>query len=87
MTLTVAPEVEGRIQAMMDSGAYTTVDQLLTAALERLAVDEVVESIGVAELQKIIDEGVRSAKEEPLVSPEEARAYLAKVRADWVSRG
>jgi predicted transcriptional regulator len=34
----------------------------------------------LSELQAAIDEGVESADNEPLVTPEEARAHLAKVR-------
>ena len=35
----------------------------------------------IAALNKLIDEGIRSAEKEPLYSEQEARAYLAEVRA------
>jgi len=80
MTLTPTPANEERIQYLMGSGKFATVDDVLAAALDRLAVDRIVQDIGLAEFQRMLDEGLESAENEELVTPEEARAYLARVR-------
>jgi len=80
MTLTPTPANEERIQYLMGSGEFATVDDVLAAALDRLAVDRIVQDIGLAEFQRMLDEGLESAENEELVTPEEARAYLARVR-------
>jgi Arc/MetJ-type ribon-helix-helix transcriptional regulator len=82
MTLTPTPANEERIQYLMDSGEFATVDDVLAAALDRLAVDRIVQDIGLTEFQRMIDEGWDSAENEELVTPEEARAHLARVRAE-----
>jgi len=80
MTLTPTHANEERIQYLMDSGEFATVDDVLAAALDRLAVDRIVQDIGLAEFQRMLDEGLESAENEELVTPEEARVYLARVR-------
>jgi len=84
MAITVNPAIEQRIQQMLEGGEYSTVDQLLASALDRLAIDAIVQSVGVEKFRKLIDEGIQSAEREPLVTPEEARAHLARVRAELI---
>jgi Arc/MetJ-type ribon-helix-helix transcriptional regulator len=82
MTLTPTPANEERIQYLMDSGEFATVDDVLAAALDRLAVDRIVQAIGLAEFQAQLDEGWEQAERGDTMSGEEARAYLAKARAE-----
>jgi len=81
MTLTVTPATEERIQYLLNGGEYESVDQLLSAALDRLAVDEVVQSIGLVEFQKKLDESWAAAERGEFVSSEELEAELDEWRA------
>ncbi len=82
MTLTPTPANEERIQYLMDSGEFATVDDVLAAALDRLAVDRIVQDIGLAEFQRMLDEGWEQAERGETMSGDEARAYLARARAE-----
>jgi len=82
ITLTPTPANEERIQYLLDTGEFATVDDVLAAALDRLAVDRIVQSIGIAKFQALIDEGWEEAERGETMSGDEARAYLAKARAE-----
>jgi len=82
MTLTPTPANEERIQYLMDSGEFATVDDVLAAALDRLAVDRIVQEVGIARFQALIDEGWEEAERGETMSGEEVRAYLARARAE-----
>jgi len=81
MTLTPTPAVEERIQDLLDSGEFKTVDDVLTAALDRLAVDRIVQSIGLTEFQRKIDEGWEAAERGDTISGEEFEAGMDAWRA------
>jgi len=81
MTLTPAPAVEERIQDLLNTGEFNSVDEVLAAALDRLAVDRVVQSVGLAEFQRKIDEGWESAERGDTLSGEEFEAEMDAWRA------
>jgi len=79
MTLTLTPELEAEIQQQLDSGRFhTPVEVLVTAmgALRDGIPDESPEEFN-AKLQEAIDEIDRG----DTYSEEEARAYIAELRA------
>lgn len=81
MTLTPAPAVEERIQDLLDTGEFKSVDEVLAAALDRLVVDRIVQSVGLAEFQRKIDEGWEAAERGDTVSGEEFEAEMDVWRA------
>jgi putative addiction module CopG family antidote len=86
MTVELTPEVEAMIQDELASGRFQDMSDVIATAMHALADrrdlehDYPVPPMTLAEFQAAIDEGVESADNEPLVTPEEARASLARVR-------
>ncbi len=88
MTVELTPEVEAMIQHELASGRFQDMSDVIATAMHALADrrpldlehDYPVPPMTLAEFQAAIDEGVESADNEPLVTPEEARASLARVR-------
>ncbi len=78
MQLTLTPKAEALLNEQMKHGRFQTPGDLIETAL-LVFRDSTPDDI--AALNKLIDEGLRSAEEEPLYSEQEARAYLAAVRA------
>jgi Arc/MetJ-type ribon-helix-helix transcriptional regulator len=82
MELTITPEIEGVIQRKVASGEYATAQQALESAVKRLDQDASgLEGWSAAELQAMVDEGLWSAENEPLMTLEEVRSGLAELRA------
>jgi hypothetical protein len=82
MAITISPELEVRIQRVVASGRFATPEQAVEAAMERLEIDDPLSGWSQQELQTVIDEGLWSLENEPLMTPEEVRAELAQLRAD-----
>jgi predicted transcriptional regulator len=87
MAITISPELEGRIQRVVASGRFATPEEAVAVAVtymerELRQTDEILDQFAPGELQALIDEGIRSMETEPLVTPQEARAHLARVRAE-----
>jgi len=78
MQLTLTPEVEALMQREMERGHFESANDLIEAALNSL-----VHGIPYTrlELDAMIQEGLDSADRGELYSEEEARAYIAEVRA------
>jgi len=82
MELTITPELESIIQREVESGRYETPQQVLENAVYRLNQDDDKLGLTAAEFQSLLDEGWEAAERGDLVTPEEARAHLAKVRSE-----
>jgi Arc/MetJ-type ribon-helix-helix transcriptional regulator len=82
MTVTLSPELEGLIQRKLDSGEYETPQQVIENAVYRMGKNPVDPGMGAAELQAFVDEGWEEAERSETVPGDEARAYLAKARAE-----
>jgi len=83
MELTITPELESIIQREVESGRYETPQQVFENAVYKLKQDDD-DKLGMtlAEFQALLDEGWEAAERGDLVTPEEARAHLAKVRSE-----
>ena len=82
MELILTPEIQEMIQYELDSGRYETPEQVLINALVQLKERYWEPDIPLAEFQAMIDKGWDEAERGETVSAEEARAYIAKVRAE-----
>ncbi len=82
MELTITPELEGIIQRELDSGRYETPQQVFENAVYKLEHDHHALGMTLAEFQAKLDEGWEEAERGETVSAEDARAYLAKARAE-----
>jgi Arc/MetJ-type ribon-helix-helix transcriptional regulator len=82
MPLTLSPELEGRIERVVANGRFPNVESAMEHAVNALEVDDRLAEWPAEELQALIDEGLESARTEPLVTEAEARAHLAQVRAE-----
>ena len=78
MQLTITAEVEALIQREMETGHFKTVDDLIEAALHALQYNI---PYTRSELDAMIQEGIDSADRGELYTEQEARAYLAAMRA------
>jgi predicted transcriptional regulator len=82
MSITISPELEGRIQRVVASGRYATPELAMEAAVRQLEIDDPLASWSKEDLNAAIEEGLWSLQNEPLVTPEEARAGLAQLRTE-----
>jgi Arc/MetJ-type ribon-helix-helix transcriptional regulator len=82
MALTLSPELEGRIERVVANGRFPNVASAVEHAVHALEIDDMLDAWPACELQALIDEGLESARTEPLVTEAEARAHLAQVRAE-----
>jgi len=81
MALTLTPELEGRIERVVASGSFPDVQSAMEHAVNALEADAMLDAWPAAELQRLVDEGIESARNEPLVAEDEARGHMAALRA------
>jgi Arc/MetJ-type ribon-helix-helix transcriptional regulator len=82
MALTLSPEIEERIERVVANGRFPDIQSAVEHAVNALEVDDMLADWPAGDLQALIDEGLESAKNEPLVNEAEARAHLSQVRAE-----
>ncbi len=78
MQLAITPEVEDLLHREMKKGHFNNVSDLIEAALHAL-VDGI--PYTRSELDALIQEGIDSADRGDLFNEDEARAYIAAMRA------
>ena len=78
MTLTLKPEVEALVQQELESGRFQDPNDLIETALHALAGSR---PYTVAELEEMIQEGIDEVERGDVVTEQEARAYIAAMRA------
>ncbi len=76
MALALTPETEQRIGALVESGRYASVQEVLEQALERLEEDVLFAAWKPAELQVAVQEGLDSAQRGEFVNAEELEQRL-----------
>jgi putative addiction module CopG family antidote len=81
MTVTLTPQIEALVQHRIDAGEYVTAEELVADAVLQLQPDPLA-GTDKAELQRMVEEGIWSAENEPLYTLEEVIADLARVRKD-----
>jgi Arc/MetJ-type ribon-helix-helix transcriptional regulator len=81
MELALTPELERRIQQQLESGRFESAEQLISTAADVFESWPLPEGMDQAEFERLIEEGCAAADRGETVSAEEAREYLAKVRA------
>jgi Arc/MetJ-type ribon-helix-helix transcriptional regulator len=82
MAITISPELEGRIQRVVASGRYATAEDAVEAAVQQLEFDDPLAGWSKSDLQAWIDEGLWSAENEPLLTPDEVRTPLACIKVE-----
>jgi Arc/MetJ-type ribon-helix-helix transcriptional regulator len=82
MELTITPELEERIERVVANGRFPNAQAAVEHAVNALEIDDMLADWPAGELQVLIDEGLESERNEPLVTETEARARLAQVRAE-----
>jgi len=78
MTLTLKPEVEALLQQELQSGRFQDPNDLIETALRVLADSR---PYNLAELNAKIQEGLDDIERGDVFTEEEARAYIAAMRA------
>ncbi len=78
MELTLKPEVEALIQQQLRSGRYQDPNDLIETALHALAEGS---DLNFADLDAKIQEGLDDIDRGDVFTEEEARAYIAAMRA------
>jgi putative addiction module CopG family antidote len=82
MAITLSPELESRIQRVVASGRYATTEQAIEDAVRQLEFNDPLADWSKEELQAAVDEGLWSAENEPLLTPEESLAGLSQLRTE-----
>jgi Arc/MetJ-type ribon-helix-helix transcriptional regulator len=82
MQLTLTPELEQRIQRQLESGRFQSAEELVSTALAAIESFPLPEGMDQSEFERLLDEGCAAAECGDTVSADEARAYLANVRAE-----
>ena len=76
MALTINPELEGRIQRMLDTGDYKTADHLIESALDRLGDDNAIGGMMLSDVHTSIEEGWAAAERGDTISGEDLELEL-----------
>jgi Arc/MetJ-type ribon-helix-helix transcriptional regulator len=87
MAITLPNSIEQRIRHVVESGKFDTPEEAMEFAVNHMErelqqTDDILNQLGPGELQLLIDEGMKSLETEPLVTPQEARAHLSRLRAE-----
>jgi Arc/MetJ-type ribon-helix-helix transcriptional regulator len=83
MDIRLKPELEAMIQEDLSRGPYTSAEDLIEQAISQLHEREDYLAQNRARIAKQIEEGWRSAKEEPLMDAEEVEAAIEERMKSW----
>ena len=83
MEIRLKPELEAMIQEDLSRGPYTSAEDLIEQAISQLHEREDYLAQNRARIAKQIEEGWRSAKEEPLMDAEEVEAAIEERMKSW----
>jgi Arc/MetJ-type ribon-helix-helix transcriptional regulator len=82
MQLTLTPDLEKRIQRQLENGRFRSAEELVSTALAAIESFPLPEGMDQAEFEQLLEEGCAAADRGDTVSADEAKAYLANVRAE-----
>ena len=86
MIIELKPEDEQLIQKRLQSGAFTSVEEVIHQALESLDADEVWLRKEKGSINQKIGRGIAQLDRGEGLTPEECRASLEKKKADWIEQ-
>ena len=82
MELTLTPELEQRIQRQLESGRFQNAVELVSTALDAIESFPLPDGMEQSEFERLLKEGCAAADCGDTVSAEDAKDYLARVRAE-----
>jgi len=80
MELALTPELEHRIQQQLESGRFSSTEELVSTALDAIESFPLPEGMHQFDFERLLEEGCAAADRGDTVSAEEARQHLARVR-------
>ena len=83
MNIRLKPELEAMIEEDVRRGPYTSAEDLIEQAVSQLHQREDYLAQHRAEIAKKIEDGWRSAKQEPLMDAEELEAAIEERMKSW----
>jgi len=83
MTVELKPEIEALIQKRLQSGAFSSVEEVIERALEFLSVEEDWLADNRDEIATQIQEGWDEAQRGELIDGESVRAEMQQFKEDW----
>ena len=83
MTVELKPEIEALIQKRLQSGAFSSVEEVIERALEFLSAEEDWLADNRDEIAAQIQEGWDEAQTGELTDEENVRAEMQQFKADW----
>jgi antitoxin ParD1/3/4 len=83
MTVELKPEIEALIQKRLQSGAFSTAEEVIERALEFLSAEEDWPADNRDEVAAQIQEGWEEAQRGELTDGEDVRAEMQQFKADW----
>lgn len=83
MTLELKPEIEALIQKRLQSGAFSTAEEVIERALEYLSAEEDWLADNRDQIAAQIQEGWEEAQRGELTDGENVRAEMQRFKEDW----
>jgi antitoxin ParD1/3/4 len=83
MTVELKPEIEAQIQKQIQSGAFSSVEEVIERALEFLNAQEDWLTDNRVEIAARIQEGWEEAQRGELTDGEDVRAEMQQFKEDW----
>jgi putative addiction module CopG family antidote len=83
MTLTLPAELQGFVEGKVKTGAFSSDDEVICAAVTLMKDHDGEYERQVQWLRDAVDKGWQSAREGKLYSPEEVRAGLEEHKRQW----
>ena len=83
MTVELKPEIEAQIQKRLQSGAFSSVEEVIERALEFLSAQEDWLTDNRVDIASQIQEGWEEAQMGELTDGEKVRAEMQQFKEDW----
>jgi putative addiction module CopG family antidote len=83
MTVELKPEIEALIQKQLQSGAFSSAEEVIERALEFFSAEENWLADNPAEIAAQIQEGWDEAQSDELTDAENVRAEMQQFKEDW----
>jgi predicted transcriptional regulator len=84
MILDLKPETQALIQKRLESGAFSTPEEVIERALEFLSIEENWLAENRNEITAKIQEGWDEAQRGDLVEDDQVRADMQQFKTDWI---
>jgi putative addiction module CopG family antidote len=86
MEIRLSPELQAVVERDMATGRFSSVEEYIAEAVELLHEREQWREESTEELNAKLDEAIAEAERGELMSMEEVREEMKRMKADWIAR-